>query len=382
MKNFLKYILGWSVCSNSFAQTQAQLEAIKKGKELFGDLKARHIGPALMSGRVTDIETHPKNDRIVYIGTAGGGVWKSNNGGATFNSIFDDYCQSIGAVEVDPNDPDNVIWVGTGEVWTRNSVSIGDGLYRSKDGGSSWEKMGLETSERISSIQINPKNSLEVYVGVLGPLWSDSESRGLYKTSDGGKTWTKILYVDLSTGCSDLQIDTEDPSVLYASFWEFRRSPWSFSSGGDKSALYKSTDAGKTWNKIHNGFPKGKLGRLAIAIAPSNNKILYTVVESEQDKDKGLYRSDDAGASWKFSDGTGLKGIIDFGDGNTMNAEEAQTAISDEVYYIVPDKCTECVGFHEEPQCAAVCPVDCCIKDDDNVEAEDVLLAKKDSMHL
>ncbi len=299
MKNFLKYILVLGVCSNSFAQTPAQLEATKKGKELFGDLKARHIGPALMSGRVTDLETHPKNDRIIYIGTAGGGVWKSQNGGATFNSIFDDYCQSIGAVEVDPNDPDKVIWVGTGEVWTRNSVSVGDGLYRSNDGGSSWEKVGFESSERISSIQVNPKNSNEIYVGVLGPLWSDSENRGLYKTTDGGKTWTKILYVDPTTGCSDMQIDPENPSVVYASFWEFRRSPWSFSSGGDKSALYKTTDGGKTWNKIHNGFPKGKLGRLAIAIAPSNNKILYTVVESEQDKDKGLYRSDDAGASWK-----------------------------------------------------------------------------------
>ncbi len=179
MKNFLKYILVLGVCSNSFAQTPAQLEATKKGKELFGDLKARHIGPALMSGRVTDLETHPKNDRIIYIGTAGGGVWKSQNGGATFNSIFDDYCQSIGAVEVDPNDPDKVIWVGTGEVWTRNSVSVGDGLYRSNDGGSSWEKVGFESSERISSIQVNPKNSNEIYVGVLGPLWSDSENRGL-----------------------------------------------------------------------------------------------------------------------------------------------------------------------------------------------------------
>lgn len=299
MKNIFKYILVWGVCTNAFAQTPAQLESVKKGKELFGDLKARHIGPALMSGRVTDIEMHPKNDRILYVGTAGGGVWKSSNGGATFNSVFDDYCQSIGAVELDPNDPDNTVWVGTGEVWTRNSVSVGDGLYRSKDGGSSWEKMGFESSERISSIQVNPKNSLEVYVGVLGPLWSNSDSRGLYKTTDGGKTWNKVLFVDQTTGCSDLQIDPENPSVLYASFWEFRRSPWSFSSGGDKSALYKTTDGGKTWNKIHNGFPKGKLGRLAIALAPSNNKILYTVVESEQDKDKGLYKSEDAGASWK-----------------------------------------------------------------------------------
>ncbi len=299
MKKIFIYLFSVGLCTQAFAQNAMQQESVKKGKELFGDLKARHIGPAVMSGRVTDIEMHPTNDRIVYIGTAGGGVWKSNNGGATFNSIFDDYCQSIGAVEVDPSDPDKTVWVGTGEVWTRNSVSVGDGLYRSKDGGSTWEKMGLETSERIAGIQVNPKNSNEVYVAVLGPLWSDSENRGLYKTTDGGKTWTKILYVDATTGCSDLQIDPQNPSVVYASFWEFRRSPWSFNSGGDKSALYKSTDAGKTWNKIHNGFPKGKLGRLAIAIAASNSKILYTVVESEQDKDKGLYRSDDAGASWK-----------------------------------------------------------------------------------
>ncbi|MFM9076583.1 MAG: WD40/YVTN/BNR-like repeat-containing protein, partial [Bacteroidota bacterium] len=267
--------------------------------ELFGDLRARHIGPALMSGRITDLELHPSNDRVIYAGTAGGGVWKSNNGGATFNPIFDDYNQSVGAVEVDPTKPDQVVWVGTGEVWTRNSVSLGDGIYRTNDGGSTWTKMGLEKSERIAGIQVNPKNPDEVYVAVLGALWSDSEDRGLYRTTDGGKTWNKILYVDKTTGCSDLAMDPSYPDILYASFWEFRRSPWSFNSGGNTSALYKSTDGGKIWNKIHNGFPKGKLGRLAIAIAPSNNNILYTVIESEQDKDKGLYRSDDGGANWK-----------------------------------------------------------------------------------
>ena len=277
-----------------FAQT-----AVTKGKELFGDMKARHIGPALMSGRITDLELHPKNDRVIYIGTAGGGVWKSSNGGATFNPIFDDYNQSIGAVEIDPTQPDQVVWAGTGEVWTRNSVSLGDGIYKTNDGGTTWQRMGLEKSERIAGIQVNPKNPDEVYVAVLGGLWSDSEDRGLYKTTDGGKTWNKILYVDKTTGCSDLAMDPSNPDVLYASFWEFRRSPWSFNSGGNNSALYKTTDGGKTWNKIHNGFPKGKLGRMAIAIAPSNPSILYTVIESEQDKDKGLYRSDDAGASWK-----------------------------------------------------------------------------------
>ncbi|MCK6618311.1 MAG: hypothetical protein L6Q51_11785 [Cyclobacteriaceae bacterium] len=274
-------------------------DAITRGKELFGDMKARHIGPAIMSGRITDLELHPINPRIIYAGTAGGGVWKSSNGGATFNPIFDDYCQSIGAVEIDPSNPDNVIYVGTGEVWTRNSVSVGDGLYKTTDGGATWQKIGFEKSERIAGIQVNPKNPNEIYVAVLGPLWSDSDERGLYKTSDGGKTWNKILFVNKTTGCSDLTLDPKDPNIVYAAFWEVRRTPWSFSSGGENSALYKSTDGGKTFTKIHNGFPKGKLGRLAIAVAPSNPKILYTVIESEQDKDKGLYRSDDAGASWK-----------------------------------------------------------------------------------
>ncbi len=280
------------------SQSVAQ-DATSKGKELFGDLRARHIGPALMSGRITDLELHPTNERILYAGTAGGGVWKSNNGGATFNSIFNEYCQSIGAVAIDPTNPDNVVWVGTGETWTRNSVSIGDGLYKTVDGGTNWIKMGFEKSERIAGIQINPKNPDEVYVASMGALWSDSEDRGLYKTMDGGKTWNKILYVDQKTGCSDLLLDPNNPNIVYASFWEFRRGGWFFNSGGSNSALYKSTDAGKTWNKIHNGFPKGKLGRMAIAAAPSNSNILYTVIESEQDKDKGLYRSDDGGANWK-----------------------------------------------------------------------------------
>ncbi len=228
--------------------------AVVRGKELFGDLRARHIGPALMSGRITDIELHPTSDRIIYAGTGGGGVWKSNNGGATFNSIFDDYCQSIGAIELDPSNPDLVVWVGTGEVWTRNSVSIGDGIYRSNDGGNSWQNMGLEKSERISGIQVNPKNPNEVYVAVLGALWNDSEERGLYKTTDGGKTWNKILYVDKTTGCSDLILDPVNPDIIYASFWEFRRTPWSFNSGGNNSALFKSTDGGKTWIEIISGL--------------------------------------------------------------------------------------------------------------------------------
>ncbi|MEQ8927586.1 MAG: hypothetical protein RLO81_17350, partial [Fulvivirga sp.] len=275
-------------------------EIVLNGKELFGDLQARQIGPAIMSGRITDLETHPTNDRIIIAGTAGGGVWKSSNGGSSFTSIFDEHPQSIGAVAIDPSDPDKTIWVGTGEVWTRNSVSVGDGLFKSTDGGVNWEEIkGFEKSERISGIEINPNNSNEVYVGVLGALYSDSEVRGVYKTIDGGKTWNKVLYTDQKTGCSDIIMDPNDPNTLYAAMWEFRRTAWSFNSGGENSALYKSTDGGKTWNKIHNGFPKGKLGRFAIAIAPSNSNRLYAVVESEKDEEKGLYRSDDAGKSWK-----------------------------------------------------------------------------------
>jgi len=266
---------------------------------LFGDLRARHIGPALMSGRVVDLTGHPSQSRVLYVGAAGGGVWRTNDGGITFEPIFDDYPQSIGAIAVDPKQPDQVLWAGTGEIWTRNSVSVGKGLYKSTDGGKDWTLMGLEDSERISSIQINPDNTDEVYVGVLGALWGDSEVRGIYKTTDGGQNWEKILYTNPTTGCSDLTMHPNDPNTLYASMWEFRRTGWSFNSGGTNSALYKSTDGGKSWEKIHNGFPDGKLGRIAVAVAPSNPDILYAVIESEKNADNGLYRSDNGGQSWQ-----------------------------------------------------------------------------------
>jgi photosystem II stability/assembly factor-like uncharacterized protein len=278
---------------------EAQKKAPIKAKQLFGDISARQIGPALMSGRINDLENHPTNNRIIYAGTAGGGVWKSNDGGTTFNPIFDEYCQSIGAVALDPNDPDNTIYVGTGETWTRNSISVGDGMYKSVDGGSNWTKLGFDSSEHISNIIVNPTNSKEIYVGVLGALWGDSEERGVFKTLDGGITWDKILYTDQTTGCADLTMDPNDSNILYASMWEFRRTGWSFQSGGKNSALHKSIDGGKTWNKIHTGFPEGDLGRLAIAVAPSDSNILYTVIEAEKAERKGLYRSDDAGANWK-----------------------------------------------------------------------------------
>jgi photosystem II stability/assembly factor-like uncharacterized protein len=294
-------LLATGLCSFGFANAQEALPL--KGDEIFGSMRARHIGPALMSGRIVDLEGHPTNNRIMYAGAAGGGVWKSNDGGVNYNPIFEKHNQSIGNIAVDPKNPDQVVWVGTGETWTRNSVTVGDGIYKTTDGGQNWTNMGLKDSERISSIEINPNNTDEIYVGVMGALWGNSLERGVFKTTDGGKTWNKIFYVNETTGCSDLVMDPKDANTLYACFWEFRRTAFSFNSGGEASALYKSTDAGKTWNKIHNGFPSGKLGRVAFAVAPSNNKILYAVIESANDTERGLYRSEDAGANWKRTNG-------------------------------------------------------------------------------
>lgn len=270
-----------------------------KGDEIFGEMEARQIGPAVMSGRVIDLEVHPKDGNTFYVGSAGGGVWKTIDGGINFTPIFDKHIQSIGKVKLDPIDPDQTIWVGTGEIWTRNSVSVGDGLYKSKDGGKKWTKMGFEDSERIAGIEINPENNLEIYVGVLGPLWGDYDKRGVFKTTDGGQTWKHILKGDLDVGCSDLFMDPSNPQVLYAAMWEHRRTAWSFNSGGEKSALYKSTDGGENWDKIHNGFPEGKLGRIGFAQAPSESNLLYAVIEAEATEDKGLYKSIDAGESWE-----------------------------------------------------------------------------------
>ncbi|MEL6191130.1 MAG: hypothetical protein AAFR66_03735 [Bacteroidota bacterium] len=297
MKRLLLIIL----CCASSSLLAQQKEIILEGKQLFGDMRARHIGPALMSGRIIDIESHPTDDRVLYIGTAGGGVWKSTTGGASFQPIFDDHIQSIGKVKLDPHDPEKTIWVGTGEIWTRNSVSVGDGLYKTTDGGINWKKVGFEKSERISSIEIDPTDRSKMYVGVLGALWNGSEERGVFASSDGGVTWEKVLYIDENTGCGDLIIDPQDPNTLYASMWEFRRTAWSFNSGGTQSGLFKSTDGGKTWDKIHNGFPEGKLGRIAVTVAPSDNQVLYAVLETEDKDKRGLYKSTDAGANWELS---------------------------------------------------------------------------------
>lgn len=269
---------------------------VKFDSSTFGSIKARAIGPAVMGGRISAMDALRRDRLTIYIGAAGGGVWKSVNGGTTFKPIFDKYTQSIGAIAIDRANPDTV-WVGTGEAWTRNSVSVGDGIYKSTDGGENWEHLGLEDSERMSKILIDSSDSDTVYVCVTGHLWNANEERGVFKTTDGGESWEKILYVNEDTGCGDLAIDPQDPRLLYASMWQFRRQPDTFKSGGPGSGLYKSIDGGKSWRKITQGLPAGELGRIALAVAPSRTSVVYATVES---KKTGMYRSDDLGETWRW----------------------------------------------------------------------------------
>ncbi|MFN0215095.1 MAG: WD40/YVTN/BNR-like repeat-containing protein [Saprospiraceae bacterium] len=262
----------------------------------FGAVEARSIGPAVMGGRITAIDGINNNPKTLYIGTAGGGVWKSTTAGFTFEPVFEKHPQSIGCLAIDQNNPETV-WVGTGESNMRNSVAIGLGLYKTTDAGRNWTRVGLENSEHISKIILHPTDAKTVFVAVPGKLWSDSPDRGLYKTTDGGKTWEKILYTDEKTGCADIIMDPRNPDVLLASMWQFRRSPYSFVSGGPGSALYKSTDGGKNWRKLTNGLPTGEFGRIALALAPSAPDNMLAIVESEK---TSLLISADGGESWKY----------------------------------------------------------------------------------
>ena len=274
---------------------QANAE-VKIDSGTFGGMEARAIGPAVMGGRISAMDAVQDDRLTIYVGAAGGGVWKSVNGGTTFKPIFDDHIQSIGAITIDRSNPE-VVWVGTGEPWTRNSVSVGDGIYKTTDGGENWKHLGLENTERISKIIIDPSDSDTVYVCAVGHLWNSNEERGLYKTTDGGESWERILYVNEDTGCCDLAMDPQDPHILYAGMWQFRRQPYFFTSGGPGSGLYKSTDGGKSWRKITCGLPAGDLGRIAVAVAPSRPSVVYATVEAEK---TGLYRSDDLGETWRW----------------------------------------------------------------------------------
>ncbi len=264
--------------------------------EVFHNLHFRNLGPAIAGGRITSVVGVPGNPNLYYAGAAAGGVFKSTNGGITWKAVFEhEATASIGAIALAPSNP-NLVWVGTGEANVRNDVIDGAGVYFSPDGGESWKCMGLQDAGQISRVMVDPHNPNIVFVGALGHAWGPNGDRGVFRTVDGGKSWKKVLFVDETTGVSDLTMQADNPQVLYAAMWHFRRYPWTLEDGGETSGLYRSTDGGETWKKLTEGLPKGPLGRIAIASAPSNPSHLYALIAAK----KGLlWQSLDMGNHWE-----------------------------------------------------------------------------------
>lgn len=272
-------------------------ETTPKSNPLTG-LKLRSVGPALMSGRIVGFAVHPENRAKFYIAVASGGVWKTENAGVTWTPVFDNEgSYSIGCVVLDPKNP-NVVWVGTGENNSQRSVGYGDGVYKSIDGGKTWANVGLKNSEHIGKILIDPRDSDTVYVAAQGPLWGPGGDRGLYKTVDGGKTWNKILAISDDTGITDIVQDSNHPEILVAASYQRRRHVFTLVNGGPESAIHRSADGGKTWNKIRAGLPASDMGRIGLAIAPTDPDTLYSIVESTEGQG-GIFRSRDRGVTWQ-----------------------------------------------------------------------------------
>lgn len=262
----------------------------------FGNMRWRAIGPATAGGRVTSVAGSASDPKLYYVGAAGGGVWRSANSGQTWDPVFEKQgVGAIGAVTIDPTD-NNTVWAGTGESNPRNDVSYGDGVYKSTDGGDTWTNVGLKATRYVSRILVDPRNHNHVIVGALGDVFADNSERGVYVTDDGGKTWKQTLSVGPESGASDLAMDAQNPSVVYAGIWKFQRKPWTFTSGGAEDGIYKSTDGGATWTKLEgHGLPASPVGRIGLAVAPSNGNRVYALIESNEGV---LWRSDDAGANW------------------------------------------------------------------------------------
>ncbi|HEY7055742.1 MAG TPA: hypothetical protein VH458_04415, partial [Vicinamibacterales bacterium] len=257
----------------------------------------RGIGPNLTTGRISDVDVDPKNPNVWYVASASGGLWKTENRGNTFTPIFDEYgSYSLGCVVVDPKNSD-VVWLGTGENNNQRSVAFGDGVYKSADAGKTWKRMGLENSEHIQNIVIDPRNSNTVYVTAIGPLWSAGGDRGLYKTTDGGASWKAVLSVSADTGATDLVMDPRKPDTLYVAMLQRRRGVGQLIGGGPESGIYKTTNAGKTWTKLTRGLPTVEMGRVGLGINPKNPSIVYALVTAQKGEG-GFFRSDDAGATW------------------------------------------------------------------------------------
>lgn len=260
----------------------------------FSGLNFRLIGPAVTSGRVGDFAVNPKNKSEFYVAVSCGNVWKTTNKGLNFTPIFDSYgSYSIGCLALDPNNP-FVLWVGSGENNSQRSVGYGDGIYKSTDGGKSFTNMGLKKSEHIGKILVDPRNSDVIYVAAQGPLWGPGGDRGLYKSTDGGKTWEQSLKISENTGVTDAIFDPRNPDIIFCASYQRRRHVWTLINGGPESAIYKSTDAGKTWNKLTNGLPSVDMGKIGLAIPPSNPDIVYATIEAASGQG-GFYKSTDRG---------------------------------------------------------------------------------------
>ena len=265
-------------------------------------LRLRSIGPALMGGRIADVAVHPRDPRTWYVAAGSGGVWKTTNSGVTFTPIFErEASYSIGEVTIDPTNPE-VVWVGTGENVSGRHVGWGDGVYRSRDGGRSWQRMGLVNSQHIGRILVDPRDGNTVLVAAEGPLWSAGGERGLYRSTDGGATWTATLQIDEHTGITDLEFDPSNPDVLYAAAYQRRRHVWGFRAGGTGSGLYKSTDNGRSWRKLTQGLPTGELGKIGLAVTPADPSRVYATIEAAGDA-RGFYASSDRGESWEKRNG-------------------------------------------------------------------------------
>ncbi|MGA7906604.1 MAG: glycosyl hydrolase, partial [Candidatus Sulfotelmatobacter sp.] len=266
--------------------------------DTFAGLKFRSLGPAVASGRVMSIAVNPKNKFEYYVGVASGGVWKTVNDGNSWTPVFDDQgSYSVGWVTLDPNDA-SVVWVGAGESNSQRSVGYGDGIYRSDDGGKNWENLGLKKSEHIGRVVIDPRDSKVVYVAAEGPLWGPGGDRGLYKSTDGGKNWKAVLTMSENTGVVDVALDPSNPDIVYAAAYQRRRHVYTLIDGGPEGAIYKSTDAGASWNKLKNGLPTVDMGRIGLAVSPADPNVVYATIEAADGKG-GIFRSNDKGATWE-----------------------------------------------------------------------------------
>jgi len=275
------------------AEDESRLES-----STFAGLELRGIGPAFMSGRISDVVKDPTDGATWYVAVSSGGVWKTVNSGTTWKPIFDHYgSYSIGCVTVDPRNP-SVVWVGTGEANSQRSVGYGDGVYKSLDGGENFTRVGLEASEHIARIVIDPRDSNVVYAAAEGPLWAPGGDRGLYRTTDGGTTWDRVLEVSENTGISDVVMDPRDPDLLYAAAYQRRRRVWTLVAGGPESAIYKSTDGGNSWRKLEKGIPTGHKGRIGLAISPQDPDVVYATIAAEGDQ-SGFFRSLNRGETWQ-----------------------------------------------------------------------------------